>query len=163
MKLLSIPIVRNNILVLLLGAHAIQRLLLRVRMGAALLLRAAFNGPRSQRPMVLTRAAASAESSLAAATARLAAGASQPAGPVSNKHAACLVPLYEDGAGTVRVWLTRRSKTLRTHAGAQCALRLRSERSRSERRARPPGRAGSPPGCRPSCGTAPLRGRARSG
>lgn len=36
---------------------------------------------------------------------------------VSTRHAAVLVPLYEDESGTVRVILTKRSDKLNKHAG----------------------------------------------
>lgn len=74
--------------------------------------------------MVATRATTRRTDTLEGAAERLtAAGAASQRDAslaVSNKHASCLVPLFEDGNGVVQVWLTRRSKNLRTHAGEVC-------------------------------------------
>ena len=37
---------------------------------------------------------------------------------VAQRHAAVLVPLFEDAAGTVQVVLTQRAHTLSSHGGA---------------------------------------------
>lgn len=43
-----------------------------------------------------------------------------PAQPVSARHAAVLVPLFEDAEGVVRVILTQRASSLPTHSGEVC-------------------------------------------
>ncbi|KAI8475372.1 MAG: mitochondrial nudix hydrolase 15 [Monoraphidium minutum] len=112
---------RHHILRALLVAHSLQRLLwMARRLFTYALLRVQ---PAGSLFMVQTRAQrVQGGQSLQDAVARLAEAArAQPRrAPVSDKHAGCLVPLFEDGAGVVRVWLTRRSKQLRTHAGEVC-------------------------------------------
>jgi hypothetical protein len=115
--------IRKHLQTILQFAHSIQRQLFFCRCMARRLLQAAL--PRAGRPMVQTRASSrAADASLPAAASRLEEAARvQQHAPVSNKHAGCLVPLFEDGSGVLRVWLTRRSKSLRTHAGElRCLL-----------------------------------------
>lgn len=86
-------------------------------------------------PPPLTRSAARAEQQALAAAqlqpealrldrvaSNLAASCScaPPAPPVSAKHAAVLVPLFEDAEGVVRVILTQRASSLPTHSGEVC-------------------------------------------
>jgi hypothetical protein len=124
----------------LLVAHSFKRLLLhltplfmawralRTAVAPSVMCRTAPRGA-SLAPRAATRAAARAADTLDAVAARLFTTARPSAAaartPVSGKHAACLVPLFADPAGGgVCVWLTRRSKHLRTHAGAQPCRRM---------------------------------------
>lgn len=75
-------------------------------------------------PMVLTRKRAAesskANESLQAVVERLSLSRQCQYPPVSNKHAAVLIPVFEDHEGVVRVLLTQRSSNLNSHRGEVC-------------------------------------------